>query len=466
MPVCLLGRFYKENIMLPVIVKYQVFPSVYPANRESEITVLARERSLIFRDGDEYKVRLIAVDEEPISETTVDYTVTASEGVLRLKHHFLSEQEYRIVIEKDETAVFDTALYALDEDLYELMPLMGDLHSHSIRSDGKQDPLALASYMRERGYDFYAMTDHHRYYPSEEVVESFKEIKSGLVPIFGEEVHVPDTALHVVHVGGKKSVDDIYVNHREEYDREILEYEARVPEYVPDLYKKRYARAEWASEHIRAVGGVCILPHPFWRPKKSKHHNVSTEFATIAIKSGLFDAYELIGAMGQQEVNASVAFWNDLRAEGLRIPVVGSSDVHSVLNSPEFPWQRTVLFAKKKEHDSIVEAVKLGNSVAVEVTGTDGNTQYRVYGSLRLVNYTQFLMRYYFAKVSMLSYGEGIALRAYFMGDASKELVEQSAALTESFCERFFGRMPPRLPSDEVISKRDVRAEIHEQYIV
>jgi hypothetical protein len=209
----------------------------------------------------------------------------------------------------------------------------------------------------------------------------------------------------------------------------------------------------WASEHIHAVGGVAIFPHPFWRPGKWMRHYVSTEFATLMMKSGLFDAYELLGAMGQGEVNASVAFWNDLRAEGLKIPVVGSSDVHGVQESKDFPWQRTVLFAKEKNEESILCAIKEGKSVAVEVTGTDYNTQYRVYGTLRFVNYTQFLMRYYFAKTSMLAYGEGLALRSYFMGDAPKEQIELQAAACEKFTRRFFGKECAPNPSAELAAR-------------
>ncbi len=450
--------------MLPVINRYEIYPSVFPTRSESLVTVVPRERSMIFADGEEYSITVIAVDSEPITETTVNYTVAAKDGVIAFMHPFLDEQEYKIILKKDDKVVFDTAVYSLDEDLYSLTPMMGDLHSHSTRSDGRQDPVALAGYMRERGYDFYAMTDHHRYYPSEEVRDALSGVKTGLVTLLGEEVHAPGTGLHVVHIGGSGSVNEQYVNRRDEYDSEILEYESRVPESVPEKHRVRYARAMWASEHIRSVGGLAVLPHPFWRPNGSKHHNVSTEFAMMMLKSGLFDVYELIGAMGQQENNASVAMWNDLRAEGLNIPVVGSSDVHSVQSNPEFPWQRTVLFASSKDDKSVIEAIKRGRSVAVEITGVDYTTQYRAYGTLRFVNYVQFLLRNYFEKTARLAYGEGVAIRAYAMGDAPKELVELQAAEAEKFSARFFGRAPAPKPSSEIISSKALWDEIHKNY--
>ena len=452
--------------MLPVVEKYMIFPSVYPSNTESVVTVFPLERAFVFRDGAEFSVRVIAVDEEPFSETSVTLTVAAEDGVLRLSHAFRGEQEYRIVVSEEGKEILNTSVYSLDPDLYALTPLIGDLHSHSTRSDGRQDPAALAGFMRERGYDFYAMTDHHRYYPSEEVRAVYSDVKCGIVPILGEEVHAPGTGLHVVHIGGRASVNEQYVKRREEYDAEIADYEARVPEDVPELYRAKYARAVWASEHIRAVGGLAILPHPFWRSNGSKRHNVSTEFARLMLRSGLFDAYELIGAMSQQENNASVALWSEERCLGLNIPVVGSSDVHSVQNNPEFPWQRTVLFAGAKEHDAIVGAVKLGNSVAVEVTGVDYGTQYRCYGSLRLVNYAQFLLRYYFARTARLAYGEGIAMRAYAMGDAPRELIELQAEAAERFTRRFFGREEMPNLTKEIMKKKASFDAMHSDYTV
>ena len=452
--------------MLPLIEKYLVFPSVFPANTESVITVVPRERAFIFSEGEECTVRMVAVDTQFKDVADTSFTVAAKDGVLKFSFHFLDEQEYKIIVTRNEKDVVDTALYSLNPDLYSLFPLMGDLHSHSTRSDGGQDPATLAGFMRERGYDFYAMTDHHRYYPSEEVRDALSGLNCGLVALLGEEVHAPGTPLHVVHLGGEMSVNEQYVMHREEYDAEIAEIEKRVPQEIPEHYKAYYARAMWASEHIRSVGGLAVMAHPFWRSNGSKRHNIATDFAKILLKSGLFDVYELIGAMGQQENNASVALWSELKCEGLSIPVVGSSDVHGVHNNRDFPWQRTIAFAAAKEPGAIIEAIKKGSTVAVEITGTDYDTQYRAYGSLRYVNYAQFLLRYYFNRIERLTFGEGVAMRDYVMGDAPKELVEIQAAHTKLYSDRFFGRASAPEIGTELLSKKAVFDEKHNAYTV
>ena len=181
-------------------------------------------------------------------------------------------------------------------------------------------------------------------------------------------------------------------------------------------------------------------------------HNVCSDFARILLKSGMFDAYEVVGGMGQLGVNLSVALWNDLRAEGCRIPAVGSSDVHSIAKSFVFPHLFTVCFAEANENDAIISAVKNGLCVAVEATGTEYERHYRCYGSLRLVTYAQFLLNHYFPHYTRVCQGEGVAMRAYAMGDADKALIELQADQARQYSDRFFGRESAPLPSAAMLA--------------
>ena len=49
-----------------------------------------------------------------------------------------------------------------------------------------------ANYRRD-GFDFLAITDHGRYYPSLEAIEAYKNIPTGLKIFRGEEVHRRET---------------------------------------------------------------------------------------------------------------------------------------------------------------------------------------------------------------------------------------------------------------------------------
>ena len=441
--------------MLPAPRNYAVWPSVVPADKECEIVIYPTEKAFMFFENEEYNITVIDVNgDEPnyYSISAHKYiNVVAHDGVLKFSYTFESEGEHTLALSYKEKKVQDLSVFSLYEDLYALTPLRGDFHGHSYRSDGKRDPAALAGHYREQGYDFFSLTDHNRFYPGGEIDETYEGVELGIVRIPGEEVHTPINMIHVVHVGGKESVADLYVKNREQYEKEIAEYTKQVPADIDEAYIDRYAKISWATDRIHERGGIAIFAHPYWIPGASKMYNVHDDLARLLLKCGRFDAYELIGGVTQPELNRSVALWGDVRAEGTNIPVVGSSDIHKFEKSDFFPYYFTICFADGKNVDSIVDSVRRGNSVAVEATGYEYDIQYRCYGSLRLVTYAHFLLKNYFPQLQRICQGEGVAMRAYAMNDADASLIESQVAQTNKFTARFFGKLPPKLPDQKMI---------------
>lgn len=450
--------------MLPNPQKYTVLPAVVPSEQETLMTVIPCERAFLLFEGEAYQLTVIAVDGDDSYyhiETHDKLTLIAHDGVLTFPYTFWGEQEYLLLLEYQEKKIAELHVYSLDKDLYALRPLRGDFHGHSYRSDGAQDPAALAGHYREQGYDFFSLTDHNRFYPGGEIDEVYAGVRLGITRVRGEEVHSPDSVVHIVHVGGNESVAAQYVLDRDNYEKKIVAYMEKVPSEIPEQYRTRYAKAMWATDAIHAAGGLAIFPHPYWRPSPTRMHNVRDEFAKILIKSGMFDAYELLGGMGQVGCNRSVALWGELRAEGIVIPVVGSSDVHGFYNSDSFPHYFTVCFAEANENDSILRAIQNGMSVAVEGEGEEYHRTYRAYGSLRLVSYAQFLLTYYFPKLQRICQGEGIAMRTYAMGQADAALIELQVEQTENFVDQFFGRKAAVLPDASIRAFEEKWREIH-----
>lgn len=444
--------------MLPTPLNYSIWPAVVPADKTVQMTVTANERAFFFPENGEYRLVVIAenCDENYYApQTHRTFHVTAHDGVLSFACCFEGEQAHTIRLMQEDKVLQVFRVYSLLEDLYSLRPLKGDLHSHSCRSDGKRDPVAEAGHYREQGYDFVALTDHNRYYPGGEILEAYAGVETGLTLVRGEEVHSPGSVVHIVHVGGTESVVEHYVHDREAYDATIEAYMEKVPAHVPEDFRSRYAKAMWATDTIHACGGLAIFPHPFWLPGASGVHNVRTDYARLLLTSGMFDAYELIGGMGQVGNNMSVAMWADLRAQGLNISVVGSSDVHGMENSKTFPHLFTLCFAKENTNDGVVEAIKNGYSVAVEASGKTDDRQYRCYGSFRLVSYAQFLLSTYFQNVHRLAAGTGVAMRAYAMHETDASLVQMHAELIRNYADRFFGRKAPILPDAQLMEFED-----------
>ena len=442
--------------MLPTKDYYSIFPSVVPANQKTEITIAAMERALMFSEEYEYVISVYDINTDVKNylahKTERRFPVLAKDGVIKFEYEFFDEQEHLLILEKNGEVLERFNVYSLYEDLYKLRPMKGDFHSHSYRSDGLRDPVSLFGYYREQGYDCFALTDHNRFYPGGEIDEAFLGVRTGIIRVPGEEVHTPPSPVHIVRIGGRNSVCDKYFRTPEKYNEEIEEYLNRVPSEIPEIYREKFARAMWATDKIHEEDGIAILAHPYWRPGNLEY-NICEELATILLKSGMFDAYELVGGMGQIGVNHSINLWNELRAEGLKIPVVGSSDAHSITQSTYFPFYYTICFAENDSINSVVDAIKNGRCVAVEANGSDEyNRQFRVYGPLRYVSYAQYLLTYFFPAFQRLCEGEGVAMRAYAMGDAPKELIEMQGDLCERFRGRFFGKLPPLLPTEEILA--------------
>lgn len=451
--------------MLPRINNYAVYPSVVPADREVELTVVPTENAHLLFDGETYNLTFIAVngDEDyyhsPHSHKKL--TAVAEGGVLHFRFTFEGEGEHLILLNREgQKTVYELGVYSLYPDLYTRRVLRGDFHSHSYRSDGARDPAALAGHYREQGYDFFALTDHNRYYPGEEIDHVFAQSPVDFTRVYGEEIHAPGSVVHIIHVGGSSSVAELYVKDPETYEKEVAEYEDKYRNAVPEKYLGRYARAIWACDRIHERGGLAVFVHPYWRPGKAKCYNVCDEFAKILMSCGAFDAYELVGGMGQDGVNRSIALWSDLRADGLKISVVGSSDVHKIEGAPTFPNYFTLCFAEKNENGSIIDAVKNGYSVAVESVGYEYNVQYRAYGSLRLVSYAHFLLKRYYPEFTRICQGEGVAMRAYAAGHTDVSILASLSKESTRYRKWFFGESDVTLPNEEIRKYVENRRDI------
>ena len=153
------------------------------------------------------------------------------------------------------------------------------------------------------------------------------------------------------------------------------------------------------------------------------------------IKNGLCDAFEVLGGCTNEGNNMQVALYNQLRTEGENVPIVGSSDSHSVLTGTgKFNKLSTVAFAD----GDVVDAVSEGYSVAVE---SIHHETVRVYGDWSLVAYTHFLLRNYFPVHDELCFASGLFTEAYIHGDeGAKEMIEKTENRILEYEKTFFGR--------------------------
>ncbi|NLK39216.1 MAG: hypothetical protein GX303_03060 [Clostridiales bacterium] len=450
---------------------YSVTPGVVCVGEKSVITVTPLDSGLYFSDTKEYEIDVLPMTRRRLHDTP-DFILRGQGGVLKFSYLFDNEEEYyiRIYQRSDDMRgklIVTLSVYAVLPDLYDLRPLKGDLHIHTIRSDGKEEPGIVAANYRTCGYDFIAITDHNRYFPSVEAQEVFKNFSSGLNILNGEEVHTPDTYIHIIHIGGKYSVTEKYIKHREEYEAEIAEIESNLPAREDNFY---IARTRWAVENIRKAGGLSIFVHPYWIPKKPYPkcgiYNLTDNLIDCFFKSELFDAYELIGAMVENGGNnRSVAKYADMRAEGISLPIVGCSDSHGTIGYPRFNEYYTILLAKENTDEAIIESIKNGLSVAVEtISGTCGQ-EYIVHGSYRLTSYIRYLIDHYFPLYTKICECEGLFIREYLLGyEETPDIIGICAKKAENFYKRFFGKIPAVLPTQRAIESSEKWSDVWQEY--
>jgi len=309
-------------------------------------------------------------------------------------------------------------LYSLREDLLSRRPFKGDLHLHTWCSDGNSSPAYVAGAGRRTGSDFLTITDHGMYGPSLKAIEAFRDVPADLEIYPGEEVHLPNTLVHILNIGGSESVNMSGPADHEPHTREIEALADTLDPLPAGVDRLAYAECVWAFDRIRAVGGMGVFCHPYWVTGLRFHPGMP--LTDLLFETQPFDAYEVVGGFPPRSASNDLqaAHYYELAAAGKRLPIVGVSDAHRCDGQDEgtFGCQYTVAFAASASVDDVTAAIKDLYSVATEFFGHD---RPRIVGPLRLVTFAHYLEREIFPLHDELCLEEGRLMQAVAMGDAS-----------------------------------------------
>ncbi len=434
---------------------YFVYPRVVRAGELTDIAIYPRGRHALsdaMERGQAAEIELTIIPLEMFSAPGADgrrypaVTARLERGAYRFKWRFDGEQEHYLKFRRRNRYAWGVreqdvrlSVYSLDADLYALRPYRGDLHIHSCESDGREEPCVVAANYRAYGYDFMALTDHGRMYPSVEVCRRFAEIPGGMLVMQGEEVHTDINHIHLVNFGGLESVND-WANRdcTEEYlrlTRERLAAQGPLSEGVDGMEFASYAVL---CDKVRQVGGLAIYPHPHWIENA---YHVRDCVTWELFRARPFDAFELLGGQTVRENNMQLMMYAEARARGFDFPVVGSSDSHNSTNTSDWQdrtalEQATIVFSPALEREAILDSVRAGRSVAVAQYQGE---QPRVYGGYRLAKYGMFLMSEYFPQHDELCAIEGALIKKLLEGeDYAQPMLAQFSGATDEFTRRCF----------------------------
>jgi hypothetical protein len=426
----------------------QVRPKVVCCNKPAKLTISALSDHARFLPGETIYVAVYPMHERPFElndepDTYPPFPVTASEdGTLSFTVNCNREQEYslRLLYKKDGVdelqKLCTLSIFAAEEDLYARRPYKGDTHVHTVGSDGRESPGAVAATYRRAGFDFLAITDHGTYEPSLEAIERMEGIPSDLSLFPGEEVHIPEGShIHAVNFGSSLRVNQYYRDNKEEVDKEVLKIMEELDDACPD--KREYAYRVWIARRIQQGGGLAIFVHPHWVTQD--FYSIADDITEYAFIRGDYDAFELLNGMDIFSNNMQTAFYFDQRAKGRNIPIVGASDSHGTWEpGRHFEDLYTYVFAHDRTLEGIKESVKSYYSVAIEEYRGE---HFRIYGDYRMVRYAIFLAKEYFPLYKKLCAEQGESLLRYLQGHKEElPLLQLLEGRTDRFADEFFGR--------------------------
>jgi PHP-associated len=223
----------------------------------------------------------------------------------------------------------------------------GDLHLHTVHSDGKRTPSRLASDARAAGLDFIVSTDHN--------TRSTHDIwgrhaSDDLLVIVGEEVTTRSGHWVAAGLPAGSWIDWRY----RAGDNEL-------PRFVGQVH---------------GLGGIGIAAHPF----------ASAKGTTWEHGYGEVDAIEAWNGPWTPEDQRAVTEWHTMLVAGRRLPVVGSSDAHTLEHVVGLP--QTVVRAERLATEAIIDAVRAGRSWIAESARVELEFEVRHGGRTYTCGYT------------------------------------------------------------------------------
>ncbi|MBQ8333672.1 MAG: hypothetical protein IJX93_07855 [Clostridia bacterium] len=453
--------------MKQVLYNYDIYPMVFPVNDPTEITIKPQGAHAAFPDH--CRVAVMRVDSgSPRQDFTAwnrtEYDLSPdNDGCLRFTYTADAETELIVRVFKDDSRLLQLSLYALADDMACRIPLRGDLHMHTCRSDGREAPAVVCANYRMKGYDFIVVTDHGRYFPSLEAMNAYADTEIPLNILPGEEVHLPQTDVHIVNAGGLFSVNGLLessANYREtdgalekrrfdetvdcpdivpaeQYNAELDEIEKSLKDCeggCPENVNSRwFAVCVWAFEKIRQAGGLGVFAHPYWL---ADMWQIPEPFTKYMLAKHPFDAFEVLGGENYYEHNGfQTALYYDEYRQGRVHPIVGSTDSHgSTEHNRNSDICSTIVFAHKNERGDIVQSIKDRYSVAVDSI----SAEFRLVGEHRFQKYACFLMENFYPIHDRQTAVDGEIMRQYLMGDATAEEMAYTTAKSARMWEKYF----------------------------
>lgn len=204
----------------------------------------------------------------------------------------------------------------------------GDLHLHTLHSDGKRTQPEMIRAARQAGLDFINSSDHNT---SSAQLYWGRHTPDDFLVISGEEVTTRDGHWLAVGLPAGSWIDWRYV--------------------AADA-----GRLTRFTDQVRGLGGMAIAAHPF-NPLQSIRWGYGYDYADL-------DAVEIWNGPWTGDDQTAVEHWHDLLVSGTYLPVVGNSDSHTP--EQKVGLAQTIVRASTLSVGAILAGLKGGHAWVAE----------------------------------------------------------------------------------------------------
>lgn len=208
----------------------------------------------------------------------------------------------------------------------------GDLHVHTVHSDGKRTQREMIRAARAAGLDFLNSSDHNT---SSATRTWGRHVPDDFLVMSGEEVTTRSG--HWLAVGLPAGT------------------------WIDWRYRAEDGRLGRFTDKVRALGGMAIAAHPYV-PVPSIRWDFGADWADL-------DAVEVWNGPWTTDDQATVRHWHELLVAGRFVPAVGNSDSHTP--EQKVGLAQTVVRAASLSTGAIVAALKKGHAWIAESSRVD-----------------------------------------------------------------------------------------------
>jgi hypothetical protein len=201
--------------------------------------------------------------------------------------------------------------------------LSGDLHIHTLNSDGQYTVHEVMKYCKKQQLDFIALTDHNN-------TEQNKDGNS-------------EKKLSVIH-----GIE--YTNYKGHAN---FFFQGTKLGFPMNPLTNSFNQMRQLFVTAKQEGCLISLNHPF---------DTSCPWL-FGFENFPFDVVEIWNGIMSQDNMKAIRWWHSYLTKGNRLPIIGGSDTHGITPLRTFGCPTTMVYTSSRDPNSILAAIKAGHSI-------------------------------------------------------------------------------------------------------